>query len=150
MQLYIYMYLFFFRCFSHLVYYRILSTAPMWADFPCYTGSCPIVGPFWLSILDIPMCTCLSSTGMSLWCSPKLGFSHSLPLSVGVAFYHEVSLSVLLGAQPLKSISVGPHCKGAWRGAHLPIYVPAPSCSCTRVRLESPGPAFFSRASHSE
>ena len=50
-QLYIYMYLFFFKFFAHLSYYRILSSSL------CYT-----IGPCWLYILNIAVCTCRSQT----------------------------------------------------------------------------------------
>ena len=52
-QLSIYMYLFFFKSFSHLGYYRILT------GVPC---AIYIVGPCRLSILNMVICTCQSQT----------------------------------------------------------------------------------------
>ena len=46
-QIWIHMYLFLFRFFCHLDYYRTLSKV-----------TCAIVDPCWLSILNIVVCTC--------------------------------------------------------------------------------------------
>ena len=49
-QLYMYIYLLFFRFFPHIGYYRTLNLSSL-----CYT-----VGPSWLSILCIVVCICSS------------------------------------------------------------------------------------------
>ena len=61
-QLYIYMYLLFFKFFSHLGYYKILSSL------------CQTVGPCWLYILNTAVCTGQSQTpNLSLFPSLSSG-----------------------------------------------------------------------------
>ena len=53
-QLYIYMYLFFFKFFSHLGYCRILAELSVKSLLkPAYA-----VGPWWLSIFNMAVCMC--------------------------------------------------------------------------------------------
>ena len=68
---------------------------------------------------------------MSSWSFPSHRFGYSRPLCMGVAFNHEVSRSVLLGAQPLK---------GVFAGATLVGGDPPPSLTHLPPSLAAPAP----------